>query len=443
MLPTPRAESAGASPTKILDADWSAHYGSCAAWQAVWEQTHDPTSDWPADYKLVRAKLYYQERLCVPEALRQRVLEEYHAVMGHLGPERLALDARRQFEFPPGTDPLVILRRVKRECMVCQASERPLAPSQGPIAMTAIPERFFSSVSIDVFQLPIAEWRGSHYDAFLMCVDRHSGWMVARPTQYAGMTGEKAAHLLLDSCWGEVGVPSVITSDRGAQFANQWWLTMCGRLGVRVAFSQIYRPQSNGRAEVAGRVVMDVLRKVLLVGNYSWVEVLPRVLRVLHDTPDPATKMTPYEVVFGRPRAMAGLPWTPQQASDDAEAHFSRMADIDKMVAEMVNATHRRQADEINKRRRARPEYTPGEWVWYRRPLSITGAKLRSWWLGPFKLVERMGAQSYMLRTPQGETIEAHADQIKKCFWPEPEELEGEVTYPAVQEEDESPPEAE
>ena len=62
------------------------------------------------------------------------------------------------------------------------------------------------------------EHLGQKFDAFLMCVDRHSGWMVARPTQYEGLTGVKAAHLLLDQCWGELGVPSIITSDQGPNF---------------------------------------------------------------------------------------------------------------------------------------------------------------------------------------------------------------------------------
>jgi len=37
---------------------------------------------------------------------------------------------------------------------------------------------------------------------------------------------------------------------------------ICARLGIRQAFSQAYRPQANGRAEVAGRTVINVLRKV-------------------------------------------------------------------------------------------------------------------------------------------------------------------------------------
>ena len=131
--------------------------------------------------------------------------------------------------------------------------------------------------------MPEVEHLGQNFDAFLMCVDRHSGWMIARPTQYDGLTGEKAAHLLLDNCWGELGVPSIITSDQGPQFISAWWETMCARLGVRQAFSHAYFPQSNGRAEVAGRVLKDMLRKMHNEEGINWVVAPLRALKIHHD----------------------------------------------------------------------------------------------------------------------------------------------------------------
>ena len=119
-----------------------------------------------------------------------------------------------------------------------------------------------------------------------MYVDRQSGWMIARPCSKLGLTGERAAHLLLDYGWGEIGIPSLVMSDQGPQFLNQWWAVMCSRLGIRQAFSQSHRPQANGRAEVAGRVVQDLLRRLQVMQHINWFEALPRVLRIHHDMVD-------------------------------------------------------------------------------------------------------------------------------------------------------------
>jgi hypothetical protein len=265
--------------------------------------------------------------------------------------------------------------------------------------------------------MPITEWEGEHYDAFLMCVDRHSGWMVVKPTRETGLTGEKAAHYLLDSTWGELGVPTVVTSDQGPQFVNQWWVTMCARLGVRSAYSQAHRPQANGRAEVAGRVLQDVLRKILVESDLNWVEALPRALRILHDTPDAITGLAPYEVVFGRERALGGLPYQPPLPCKTAEEFFDRMEFIDRLVARSLNSAHQNLVEKINKRRRDWATYDRDEWVWYRRQAALGKIKMQSYWQGPMKIIDRVGERSYRLRTTKGQELDAHADQLKPCKW--------------------------
>ena len=59
--------------------------------------------------------------------------------------------------------------------------------------MAPIPDRIFSSVCLDIFSMPPEVWCGTSYDCMLVCVDRLSGWIVAKPTQKIGLTAEKAA----------------------------------------------------------------------------------------------------------------------------------------------------------------------------------------------------------------------------------------------------------
>ena len=241
--------------------------------------------------------------------------------------------------------------------------------------------------------------------------------MLAQPTLKMGLSGEKAAHLMLDHAWGEVGIPSIITSDQGSQFVSSWWLTMCSRLGIRMAFAQSHRPQANGRAEVAGRVVQDILRKLMVDNNVCWVEALPRALRIQHDTVDPLTNLSPYETVFGRERSLAGLPWEPPRDCPGAQAFFEKMSDIDQKVARLLNEAHEKWASKVNSRRAHGPSYREGDWVWYVRPKSVGGAKLQTWWQGPFKILLRVAEFSFRLRTPQGEEFDVHQDQLKPCIW--------------------------
>ena len=150
---------------------------------------------------------------------------------------------------------------MRQACMVCQACDHPNWDTREPMAATFIPPHIFSSVCLDIFTLPVVKWREETYDSLVLCVDRLTGWIIACPTRKLGLTIEKAAHLVMETGWDIFGVPAVITSDQGPQFVGQWWRTMCARLGIRKAFSQAYRPQANGRAEVAGKTLKGFMRK--------------------------------------------------------------------------------------------------------------------------------------------------------------------------------------
>ena len=90
------------------------------------------------------------------------------------------------------------------------------------------------SVALDIFNMPAAKYPREVFDAMAVCIDRHSGWIVAVLCVYQGLTAAKVASAMLQWQWRPFGIPSVITSDRGSHFVNAWWQHMCSVLGVRI-----------------------------------------------------------------------------------------------------------------------------------------------------------------------------------------------------------------
>ena len=234
---------------------------------------------------------------------------------------------------------------------------------------------------------------------------------MARPAPRLGLTAERAAHMMLENGWDSFGVPSVITSDQGSQFVGQWWRTMCARLGIRQAYSQAYRAQANGRAEVAGKALIGILRKLQVGGETNWVEALPRVLRMYHDTPG-ESGLSPYQILFGRDRNCAGVPYEPVRECEGARVFFDRMSKVDQLVAKVLNEKHEKDARRVNQSRTKPPPYQPQEWVWVLRPPN-TGTKLETWWVGPMQVVRRVGDQSYQVEIRPGVMHDVHQDQMK------------------------------
>ena len=124
-------------------------------------------------------------------------------------------------------------KKVKRACGLCAQINPPSRRRYGRVGRFPVPMRLWGRVSLDVFSMPEERHEGLRVDALLLCVDWMTGWIVAIPTQKNGLTAEKAVKLLLQK-WLDVagGIPSVITSDQGAQFVGAWFQGMCSRMGM-------------------------------------------------------------------------------------------------------------------------------------------------------------------------------------------------------------------
>ena len=188
---------------------------------------------------------------------------------------------------------------------------------------------------------------------------------------------------------------------------------MCARLGIRKAYSQAYRAQANGRAEVAGKTLIGLLRKLHAEEKVNWVEVLPRVLRMYHDTVG-ESGMSPFQIVFGRERNLAGVPYEIPRECEGAETFLARMDTLDKKVAATLNELHRKEAQRVNAKRKAPTPYEVGAWVWVLRPRKgDSAAKLDTWWIGPCEVKRRVGNLSYQVEVKPGITQDVHAEQLK------------------------------
>ena len=132
--------------------------------------------------------------------------------------------------------------KVNRAGGLCAQIDPPSRRRYGRVGRFPVPMRIWDRFSLDVFSMPEERHEGLRVDALLLCVDRMTGWIVAIPTQKNGLTAEKTVKLLLHK-WLDVGggIPSVITSDQGAQFVGAWFQGMCSRMGILQAYSQAYR----------------------------------------------------------------------------------------------------------------------------------------------------------------------------------------------------------
>ena len=122
--------------------------------------------------------------------------------------------------------------------------------------------------------------------------------------------------------------------------------------------------------------------------------------------------LSPYEILFGRPRPLANLPYQPIKECEDANQFFARMQEIDTRVARVLNKLHEETMGKRSASRGKPKHFAPGDKCWYRRPEN-SWDKLDSMCLGPVEVVTRKGKHSYTILVKPTLEIKAHRSFLK------------------------------
>jgi transposase InsO family protein len=134
----------------------------------------------------------------------------------------------------------------------------------------------------------------------LVAVNKFTKWVEAAPVTTQDLT---AAISFIKSIVFHFGVPYSIITDNGTNFTSKEFKNYCKGLGIKLKFTSVAHPKTNGQVEKANGLICSGIKKRLLAplekAKSTWVEELPSVLWSLRTTPNAATQETPFFLVHG------------------------------------------------------------------------------------------------------------------------------------------------
>ena len=336
-----------------------------------------------------------QRRLCIPSTVTKEIFELAHG-SGHPGYQRTHEIISASWYVRGLAKQLREYVRHCPDCLVLQTRRHRPYGSLNPIETPPVP---YHTLTLDfVLALPESQ---EGYNAILSVTDKFTKGITNIPGKTTWTAAEWADAFLERVEITDWGIPKAIISDRDRKFLSEFWQALFKMLGVSLLYSTAYHPQTDGSSERTNQSVEIALRFYIhsLDKPSLWPKVLPRLQAVFNNSASTATGKTPNEVAYG---------FTPNRALDlirpsGEKPNFLIARASAKDAIAFANANSKRHYD-----RRHHPMFLKvGDWALLRlhkgysipSTMKIT-TKLAQQYVGPFRIVERVGRLAYRLEIP-------------------------------------------
>ncbi|GJQ98045.1 putative reverse transcriptase domain-containing protein [Tanacetum coccineum] len=199
-------------------------------------------------------------------------------------------------------------------------------------------------------------------------------------------------------------------------------------LGTDICMSTAYHPKTDGQSERTIQTLEDMLRACVIDFGKGWVKHLPLAEFSYNNSYHASIKAAPYEALYGR-KCRSPVCW-----AEVGEAQLTGPELIQETTEKVVLIKQRMQAAQDRQKSYADRKRKPMEFeVGDRVMLKVSPwkgvvrfgkrGKLNPRYVGPFKVLAKVGKVAYKLELPQELSRvhhTFHVSNLKKCYTDEP-----------------------
>nr|GFB18917.1 putative reverse transcriptase domain-containing protein [Tanacetum cinerariifolium] len=202
------------------------------------------------------------------------------------------------------------------------------------------------------------------------------------------------------------GIPVSIICDHDPRFASRFWRTLHKALGTSLDMSTAYHPETDGQSERTIQTLKDMLRACVIDFRKGWVNHFPLVEFSSNNSYHASIKASPFKALYGR-KCRSPVCW-----NEVGKFHLTGPEIVQETTEKIVQIKQRIQAARDRQKsyadlKRKPMEFQVGDKVmlkvspWKGVVRFGKRGKLNHIYVGPFKVIERVGSVAYKLELPE------------------------------------------
>ncbi|GJY74713.1 putative reverse transcriptase domain-containing protein [Tanacetum coccineum] len=356
--------------------------------------------------------------------LRTVIMHESHKSKYsiHPGSEKMYQDMKKLYWWP---NMKANIATYVSKCLTCAKVKAEHQRPSGLLVQPDIPQWKWDNITMDfVTKLPKSS---QGYDTIWVIVDRLTKSAIFVPMRETDPM-DKLARMYLKEVVTRHGIPLSIICDRDPRFASNFWRSLQNALGTSLDMSTAYHPQTDGQSERTIQTLEDMLRACAIDFGKGWVNHLPLVEFSYNNSYHASIKAAPFEALYGR-KCRSPVCW-----AEVGEVQLTGPEIVQETTEKIVQIKQRMQAARDRQKsyadlKRKPMEFQVGDKVmlkvspWKGVVRFGKRGKLNPRYVGPFKVLEKVGSVAYKLELPQELSRvhnTFHVSNLKKCYADEP-----------------------
>ncbi|GKA67848.1 putative reverse transcriptase domain-containing protein, partial [Tanacetum coccineum] len=325
--------------------------------------------------------------------LRALIVHESHKSKYsiHPGSDKMYPDLKKLYSWP---NMKAEIATYVSKCMTCAKVKEEYHKPSGLLVQPKIPIWKWENITMDfVTKLPKTTFG---QDTIWVIVDQLTKSAHFLPMKETDSL-EKLTRQYLKEVVSRHGVSVLIISDRDGRFVSQFWQSLQEAFRTQLDMSTAYHPKTNGQSERTIQTLEDMLRACVIDFGKGWDKHLPLIEFSYNNSYHTSIKAAPFEALYGR-KCRSPICW-----AEVGDAQLTGPEIVRETTKKIIQIKHRLQASRVirfGKRGKLNPRY-----------------------IGPFKILARVGTVAYQLELPEKLShvhSTFHVSNLKKCLSDEP-----------------------